>query len=181
MRFPWFNRHIIAEGVETTQHGLILLLMGCENAQGYGIARPMPVTDFLEWLNNYSPNQEWIDCANKPRTQKENKLKIFQLTFAQWQQNFENSIQAPSNITKTWPILIRTKCHCGVWIKRARQEMIFEEESLLKLEQQHDILHNIADDLFQRYQEANILDVNDELKNLNNAIEHLYSILGQCE
>jgi len=176
-----FNRNVIAEGVETTQHGLMLLLMGCENAQGYGIARPMPVTDFSEWLNNYRPNQDWIDCANKPRTQKENKLKIFQLTFAQWQKNFETRIQAPADTEKAWPILIRTKCHCGVWIKRARQEMIFEEQSLLKLEKQHDIFHDIADDLFQSYQEGNISAVSDGLKDFKNAVEHLYSILGQCE
>jgi len=37
-----FNRDVIAEGVETTEHGLMLLIMGCHQAQGHGIARPMP-------------------------------------------------------------------------------------------------------------------------------------------
>ena len=37
-----FGRQVIAEGVETRQHGLQLKAMGCEVAQGYGIARPMP-------------------------------------------------------------------------------------------------------------------------------------------
>ena len=37
-----FRRDVIAEGVETVDHGLMLLHMGCEIAQGYGIARPMP-------------------------------------------------------------------------------------------------------------------------------------------
>lgn len=35
-----FNREVIAEGVETTSHGLMLLAMGCDEAQGYGISRP---------------------------------------------------------------------------------------------------------------------------------------------
>ena len=37
-----FNRPVIAEGVETLEHGAALLLLGCTLAQGYGVARPMP-------------------------------------------------------------------------------------------------------------------------------------------
>jgi EAL domain-containing protein (putative c-di-GMP-specific phosphodiesterase class I) len=37
-----FRRQVIAEGVETVEHGEMLLQLGCELAQGYGIARPMP-------------------------------------------------------------------------------------------------------------------------------------------
>ena len=36
-----FRRDVIAEGVETVAHGSLLLQLGCELAQGYGIARPM--------------------------------------------------------------------------------------------------------------------------------------------
>ena len=37
-----FKRQVIAEGVESVAHGTALLRLGCELAQGYGIARPMP-------------------------------------------------------------------------------------------------------------------------------------------
>ena len=40
------RREVIAEGVETQAHGKRLLAMGCELAQGYGIARPMPASLF---------------------------------------------------------------------------------------------------------------------------------------
>ena len=45
-----FHRQVIAEGVETVEHGLMLLQLGCELAQGYGIARPMPAGDLLGWV-----------------------------------------------------------------------------------------------------------------------------------
>jgi predicted signal transduction protein with EAL and GGDEF domain len=35
-----FGRRVIAEGVETIEHGEMLLQLGCEHAQGYGVARP---------------------------------------------------------------------------------------------------------------------------------------------
>ncbi len=44
-----FGRHAIAEGVETEAHYRALLEMGCEYAQGFGIAQPMEAQKFLEW------------------------------------------------------------------------------------------------------------------------------------
>jgi len=87
---------VIAEGVETTEHGLmlILILMGCEEAQGYGIARPLPATDFAEWLSNYTPNQEWLTCSAKIRTDKETKIKLFRLVAEHWKNRFISYIQS---------------------------------------------------------------------------------------
>ena len=54
-----FKREVIAEGVETIEHGAVLLKMGCELAQGYGIARPMPADEIPEWINNWEPDISW--------------------------------------------------------------------------------------------------------------------------
>ncbi len=44
-----FKRQVIAEGVETVAHGSLLLLLGCELAQGFVIARPMPAEQLPFW------------------------------------------------------------------------------------------------------------------------------------
>lgn len=54
-----FRRDVIAEGVETIAHGLVLLQLGCELAQGYGIARPMPAADIPEWLDTWKTHDSW--------------------------------------------------------------------------------------------------------------------------
>lgn len=54
-----FDRQVIAEGVETIEHGDILLRMGCELAQGYGIARPMPAKEIPHWLARWQPEPHW--------------------------------------------------------------------------------------------------------------------------
>ena len=54
-----FKREAIAEGVESVVHGAVLLDLGCDLAQGYGIARPMPVEDFPEWVKNWRPDPSW--------------------------------------------------------------------------------------------------------------------------
>lgn len=54
-----FQREVIAEGVETIEHGTALLQLGCELAQGYGIARPMPASDIPAWLKGWQPDVAW--------------------------------------------------------------------------------------------------------------------------
>lgn len=54
-----FKREVIAEGVETLAHGAALLELGCELAQGFGIARPMPAGDIPEWIENWQADDTW--------------------------------------------------------------------------------------------------------------------------
>jgi EAL domain-containing protein (putative c-di-GMP-specific phosphodiesterase class I) len=41
---------VVAEGTEDEATLAILADMGCDIAQGYGIARPMPGTDMAAWI-----------------------------------------------------------------------------------------------------------------------------------
>ncbi|TWX45846.1 putative bifunctional diguanylate cyclase/phosphodiesterase [Colwellia hornerae] len=54
-----FKREVIAEGVETIEHGKALLQLGCHLAQGYGIAKPMPACDVPTWVNDWKPDASW--------------------------------------------------------------------------------------------------------------------------
>lgn len=54
-----FSRDLVAEGVESIEHGEILLRLGCEVAQGYGIARPMPPADLPDWVAAWRPDPAW--------------------------------------------------------------------------------------------------------------------------
>jgi EAL domain-containing protein (putative c-di-GMP-specific phosphodiesterase class I) len=54
-----FKRDVIAEGTETIEHGTALLQLGCELAQGYGIARPMPASYIPVWILTWKPDVSW--------------------------------------------------------------------------------------------------------------------------
>ncbi len=54
-----FRRDIIAEGVETEAHGMLLMSMGCRQMQGFGIARPMPASALLDWAAHWRETRGW--------------------------------------------------------------------------------------------------------------------------
>lgn len=57
-----FRLEVIAEGVESVEQGAMLLRFGCERAQGYAIARPMPANELAGWLRGWRPAAQWAHC-----------------------------------------------------------------------------------------------------------------------
>jgi EAL domain-containing protein (putative c-di-GMP-specific phosphodiesterase class I) len=63
-----FGHQVIAEGVESVAHGVALLQLGCELAQGYGIARPMPAEQLIAWRTHWQPDRRWTQMPQRRRT-----------------------------------------------------------------------------------------------------------------
>jgi diguanylate cyclase (GGDEF)-like protein/PAS domain S-box-containing protein len=54
-----FGREVVAEGVETEAHGSALLWLGCDVAQGFGIAHPMPAEAVADWVRQWRAPRAW--------------------------------------------------------------------------------------------------------------------------
>ncbi|BBP42629.1 sensor domain-containing protein [Thiosulfativibrio zosterae] len=77
-----FQHEVLAEGVETIEQGNILLQLGCELAQGYAISKPLPASDFPNWLSNWQPPQEWIN--SELQTHDEVSLLFAKVEYQAW-------------------------------------------------------------------------------------------------
>ncbi|NCA90656.1 MAG: EAL domain-containing protein [Gammaproteobacteria bacterium] len=55
-----FRCQVIAEGAVTLAQGVMLLQLGCELAQGYAIARPMPAAAIPGWLAGWRSDPGWL-------------------------------------------------------------------------------------------------------------------------
>ena len=64
-----FHRQVIAEGVESWDHARMLVRMGCDCAQGYVIARPMPADEVGPWLSAWQTSDRRLDEARVSRAQ----------------------------------------------------------------------------------------------------------------
>ncbi len=175
-----FNREVIAEGVETTEHGLMLLIMGCDAAQGYGIARPMPATEIPNWLHSYIPNQQWIDCSSIVRTQKEKKIQLLRLATEHRFKDFENKLVTSPKCDQKLPFENHQTCHHRAWINREKQELPFEKPWLEKLEQAHQSMLLVASELVDNYQQDCMIAAQDGFKTLQTALDKMSNILEQC-
>lgn len=73
------GRPVVAEGVESIELGIMLLQLGCQYAQGFGIARPMAPDKVPSWLKQWQRNKDWHwlgDLQNGPTTRYDLNVAI---------------------------------------------------------------------------------------------------------
>ncbi|MEY3288948.1 MAG: hypothetical protein RLZZ419_1190, partial [Pseudomonadota bacterium] len=102
-----FSLDVIAEGMETIDHGEILLQIGCDLAQGYAIAHPMPAAAVENWVTTWQPNPGWIDRPSFTRADL--PLLFANAEYKVWLNGVENYLEykgpKPENLNSrfgTW-------------------------------------------------------------------------------
>jgi diguanylate cyclase (GGDEF)-like protein/PAS domain S-box-containing protein len=110
-----FHRQVIAEGVVTVEHGLMLLQLGCELAQGHGIARPMPARDLPGWVSAWRPDPRW---AEVPQVHSGNKVLLYACAeHRAWIAAFESFMRGKRHAP---PALDIRNCRFGLWLDAER-------------------------------------------------------------
>ncbi|MEW4982200.1 MAG: EAL domain-containing protein [Cycloclasticus sp.] len=175
-----FDRTVIAEGVETTEHGLMLLSMGCQQAQGYGISKPMPADEFPDWLSSYTPNRQWLAHQNVTTTLKESKLIQLKITTDQWKKCFISAINSEPEENKQWPISDGIHCHCQIWINSALKEKLFKKEDILRLSEFHNEFHMTSQVLQAQYQEGHIIEAREALDKFHASFNNMFNAIKAC-
>ena len=59
-----FRCQTIAEGVESEEHGRVLIELGCTIGQGFVIAKPMNADTFEIWLKEWQPFDSWKETKS---------------------------------------------------------------------------------------------------------------------
>ena len=171
-----FSRNVIAEGVESTEHGLMLLLMGCKNAQGYAIAKPMPANTLVDWIKEYEPNQTWLDSSQMEMPLPVKRVKQLELILNHWLKNLERFLQGDMKVAKDACVM---SCHFDKWIIRFRQENLFENLWINKVQQAQNVVQFVAEELISNRQTSTNPTTKAELSKLHSAFEKLLSVLNK--
>ena len=142
-----FHRQVIAEGVETAEHGLMLLRLGCELAQGYGIARPMPASDMPGWVNLWQGDPLWRNVEVVSRqdmpllfASAEHRAWVLLLE-AYLQGNAENRAQMDP-----------AQCNVGLWLEGKARLQCPDSQAVKDLIRLHQAIHDFGSQLCQMHQ-----------------------------
>jgi len=110
-----FQHPVIAKGVESEQHGLILLQMGCEIVQGDIISKAMEANLLIEWINNYVPISAWKKNFNKNWKKEDLPFVLVEYHHSAWIDNMLNFLKQKESNLEPPPTLSHTKCYFGKW------------------------------------------------------------------
>ena len=176
-----FRREVIAEGVETMEHGLILMNLGCCIAQGYGIARPMPADELSQWAKSYRPYQEWLNQALNPLSAFQAQFQLLKIQLNSWINRIESCLRSDRTERTHWPIMSPKNCHLGKWLMRATEDDCLNTELLNELAQNHENQHRLGNELLHQYQTGQTNDAESTYLDLVKVCAAVERILSRLE
>lgn len=134
-----FRREVIAEGVETLQHGTTLLQLGCELAQGHAIAAALPRQAFERWLDKWSPPETWANTQAIDRS--ELPLLVAGTEHRYWVKQITSCIEGkgPPRVA-----LQSDECPLGQWLDSDGKQDYGNHPAYPGLCRDHHALHEIA-------------------------------------
>jgi diguanylate cyclase (GGDEF)-like protein/PAS domain S-box-containing protein len=138
-----FHRDVIAEGVESEEHGRLLLRLGCEHAQGYFIARAMPARDFRKWSSHWRAPDSWARTVRIPR---EEQLILYALVEVRhWIQLLTDYEEGRS---RAMPAL-QVRNGLSSWLQGQAARRLRSEPELLQLHRTQDDLRALIEETFR--------------------------------
>ncbi len=142
------NKTPLAEGIETIHQGDLLLSLGCEWAQGFGISQPMMASEISNWIKNYQAPEQWL---KHKQTAPANTSFDF-LHIATLHNQFVERVlkaaqdQAPS----LFPEYINNPRHCklGQWLEQQKQTEFGGTKLYQQICLKHQEAHRLAKAIF---------------------------------
>ncbi len=135
-----FHRDVIAEGVESVELGLILLQIGCDRAQGFGIAPPMPGPDVLHWLIDYRPDPLWQVSSAFRWRREDLPLQAAEIHLKRWR----DAVLGDAAARQKAAMVCSGDCSIGRWLCGKGRQQYACLDGFAPLERLHEELHAAA-------------------------------------
>lgn len=139
-----FQRKVIAEGVETLAHGQMLLRLGCELAQGYAIARPMPAEAVPAWLATWRPDPAWLKQA--PVSRDDLPILFASVEHRVWIRQVVEFVQGEGDAP---PPMHHEQCRLGQWMKVETRMGMKNRLAIEAMKPLHIEIHSLAGELIR--------------------------------
>ncbi|QQR75947.1 MAG: EAL domain-containing protein [Holophagales bacterium] len=143
-----FGRTIVAEGVETVEHGLALLRLGCEVGQGHGIAHPMPAAELRGWAASWVPDVRWRTRERRAYAASDLPLLLAGRQHEDWIEAIESFVRSGSGAIV--PPLDATSCPVGSWLAGSGRLRHAHRPELAAVVEAHQQAHDLGCEIVAR-------------------------------
>jgi diguanylate cyclase (GGDEF)-like protein len=144
-----FKLGVIAEGVETTEHGVMLMRLGCDAAQGYGIARPMPAADVPAWIAQFRPDPAWLRWADLRWELADFPLLVAQQDHLKWVKRVTAAVNGSRLALTEAELTDHHHCRFGFWFYGKGRERYGHLPVFDELEPIHAKVHEIGSEIIR--------------------------------
>jgi diguanylate cyclase (GGDEF)-like protein len=139
-----FERQVLAEGVETPEQGILLMRLGCDLAQGYGIARPMPFAAVSEWCRNWKPDPALFKWANVHWNIVDFPLMMAQYDHLRWINRIMLHLEGRPLDLSEEELNDHHRCRFGIWYDCAGKDRYGHLREFHSIDAVHQDVHRLG-------------------------------------
>jgi len=139
-----FKLNVIAEGVETQDQGVLLLRLGCDVVQGYGIARPMPAEQVFDWASTFVPDPQWSLWADVKWELSDLPLLVAQHDHLAWVKRVVLAAQGVNLNMPPEQLHDVHQCRFGHWYQGHGQQHYGDMAQFQAIEPVHQKIHALG-------------------------------------
>ncbi len=144
-----FRLLVIAEGVETIEHSTILLQLGCNLVQGYGIARPIRADRFPAWEAAWRPDPVWSESLSFHRDDMPLLFAIVE--HRAWILAIEKYLKGEREDVPPMDI---HQCRFGQWLNADGLARFGKQPNFQVIDQLHRKVHALAAELCRLHEQG---------------------------
>ncbi|MCL2345521.1 MAG: EAL domain-containing protein, partial [Desulfobulbus sp.] len=145
-----FRRQVIAGGVESVEQGLALLLLGCDEAQGSGIARPLPAADLAGWIDTFRADELWLSASTFRWSHEDLPLLMAEIEHINWKKALYAWLVA-ADANRPPPPASARECRFGRWYHGPFSRRYAASPGFADLEPLHERIHAIGEQLLANH------------------------------
>ena len=172
-----FQRQAVAEGVESVEHGSLLIRLGCRYAQGYGIARPMPAVNLAEWIGDWRAPREWWAIGDMVWDDADFPLLAIGVEHNQWVSRVVNAVADGSPLPEEAGIS-HHDCRFGRWYNGHGRSRYGGIEGFDALGEEHVRVHEIARRLQRHHHQGDELRARELVDELEAQRDRVLQLVG---
>ncbi|MFN6961296.1 MAG: EAL domain-containing protein, partial [Rhodocyclaceae bacterium] len=138
-----FRNEVIAEGVETIDHAVMLLYLDCGRVQGYGIGRPMPADELPDWIASWQPDVSLRQAARCVLPRSDLPLVTAAVEHRRWVDGLARCVEGSEPHRSDLLMLDPHECRFGRWLYGEGRRYA-DMPVMSAIERIHDEVHDLG-------------------------------------
>jgi hypothetical protein len=137
----------------------MLMRLGCDAAQGYGIARPMPAVDVPAWVAQFRPDPAWLRWAELRWELADFPLLVAQQDHLKWIKQVMTAVNGDAMALTEEELTDFHYCRFGSWFYSKGRERYGHLPVYDELEPVHASVHEVGSEIIRLRDAGDVLAV----------------------
>jgi hypothetical protein len=175
-----FDIAVTAEGAENIEQVLSLIEVGCDEIQGYAIAKPMPSNEMSNFILNFTPDPRWKIATQTFPSKTDFELLLAETNHKYWIEVVIDKL-SKNDMNEKFFEVTHKECKFGRWFEKIKKQNIKITPNLKNLDLLHQQIHKKAHILYEKLKKEKRVINSEEKKQIFNISNELIALMGKIK